>query len=252
MDGPDVDDDVDDEVDVDVVVERVVDVELLDDEEDELLVDDDEVLAADVLVDDDDDVDVVVAGRVVDVVVVDVEVVVVVVFFFRAVSSKPQTQPVHASPAGQSAAVSHVSPAAPSSRPSPQLDADAVNARRAVRRATSVPPSWHTSRRPSRFSRTFRSAPQAAQRARTTVTPSRFARRARAGAQSIGDRRVAGGIDDDRIEGAAGPLHERAVRQEAEVGAGGRRGLRDGGQREDDRERTADAKRRSRDARTKL
>ena len=162
---------VDDEVDVDVVVARVVDVELLDDEEDEMLVDDEDV------------VDVVVAGRVVDVVVVDVEVVVVVVFLFRAVSSKPQTQPVHASPAGQSASVSHVSPAAASSRPSPQLDADAVNARRAVRRATSVPSMVAHESATFTFRRTFRSAPQAAQRARTTVAPSRFARRARVGAQ---------------------------------------------------------------------
>jgi len=68
----------------------------------------------------------------------------------------------------------------------------------------------------------------------------------------IGDGRVAGCVDDDRIEGGTGPLHERTVRQEADVGAGGRRGLRSRGQREDDPDGTADAKRRSRDARTKL
>ena len=183
VDGRDVD------VDVDVVVERVVDVELLDD--DELLVDDDEVVAVDVDVDvaidvdvdEEVDDDVVLGARVVDVVVVEVEVVVVVVFFFRAVSSKPQTQPVHASPAGQSAAVSHVSPAPTSRRPSPQLDADAVNARRAVRRTTTVPSIVAQESAIFAFTRTFRSAPHAAQRARTTVASPRFAKRARTGPQ---------------------------------------------------------------------
>jgi len=68
----------------------------------------------------------------------------------------------------------------------------------------------------------------------------------------IGNRRVAGGVDHDRIEGGAEPLHERTVSQEPDVRAGGRRSLRGGSQREDDGDRTADAKRRSRDARTKL
>jgi len=167
--------DVDEEVDVDVVVERVVDV-------DELL-DDDEVLAFDVDVGEEVDVDVVVGGRVVDAMLVEVDVVVVVVFLFRAVSSKPQTQPVHASAAGQSAAASHVSPAPVSTRPSPQLDAEAVNAWRAVRRASSVPSMPSHASVTFAFKRTFRSAPQAAQRTRTSVAPSRFAKRARAGVQ---------------------------------------------------------------------
>jgi hypothetical protein len=68
----------------------------------------------------------------------------------------------------------------------------------------------------------------------------------------IGNRRVPGAVDHDRIEGGAGPLHERTGRQEPDVGTGGRRGLRDGAKCENDRDRTADAKRRSRDARAKL
>jgi len=94
-------------VDVDVDVERVVDDEVLDDDVDPLVDDDDELLD-----EEEDEVevdeDVVVGGRVVDVLVVEVDVV--VVFLLRAVSSKPQVHPVHASPAAQSAPVSHVSP----------------------------------------------------------------------------------------------------------------------------------------------
>jgi hypothetical protein len=172
-----------DDVEVDDVVGRFVDEDVEVGDEDELLVDEDEVVAVVVDVEDEVDDDVVLGGRVVDVLVVEVDVVVVVVFFLRAVSSKPQTQPVHASPAGQSAAVSHVSPAAASSRPSPQLDADAVNARRAVRRAISVPSIVAHESATFAFRRTFRSAPQAVQRARMTVAPSRFATRARAGGQ---------------------------------------------------------------------
>jgi len=99
-----VDEDVD--VAVELVVGGVVDVEV------EVLDDDVELVLVDV------------GGRVVDVLVVEVEVV--VGFFLRARAVSPHEQPAHGSPSVQSADVSHVSPAAASSRPSPQVDAAAV------------------------------------------------------------------------------------------------------------------------------
>jgi len=78
------------------------------------------------------------------------------------------------------------------------------------------------------------------------------------GTAAARDRHVATRVDDDRVERRNRPWDERRIHQEADVRAGrGGRALGAAGgpdQREDEpeRDRTADGKRRPRDARTKL
>ena len=129
-------------------------------------------------------IEVVVGGRVVEVVAVVVELVavvavvdvverrvVVVVDFFRlALTPRPQVHSTHSSSTGQSAALSHCSPAAVSSQPSPQTDAVAVNRRRFVPFAENAPTSVvQVASATFAVSRTSRSVPHAAHRARTVL-----------------------------------------------------------------------------------
>jgi len=154
------------------------------DEDDEVEVeveDDDD----DVEVEDDDVLDVVV-GRVlvvattVDVLVVDVEVV--VVFFLLALEAAvPHAQPTQGSPSAHGAEVSHCSPPAASSRPSPQMDAGAVKCRRPVPRAMKEPTMVvHAGSSTFALIRTPRSVSHAAKRTRTVVRSPRRLTRARA------------------------------------------------------------------------
>jgi len=127
---------------------------------------------------------VVVVGRVVEVVAVVVELVavvavvdvverrvVVVVGFFRlALTPMLQVHSTHSSSTGQSAALSHCSPAAVSSQLSPQTDAVAVNRRRFVPFAENAPTSVvQVASATFAVSRTSRSVPHAAHRARTVL-----------------------------------------------------------------------------------
>ncbi len=178
-------------VDVDVEVVVLVDVDVDDvvvvvvDDVGPVVVDDVELVvgtAVDVELDDDVDV----AGRVLDVLVVELEVV--VVLFLRAMAVVAHTQPLHGSPGAQSAAGSHSSPAAPSTTPSPHVEAAAVKRRRGVARAESVPPSdVHAGSSTLATRRTPRSPSHAAQRTRTFATVPRRVTRARAGPQSAID-----------------------------------------------------------------
>jgi len=126
--------------------------------------------------------DVVVVGTRVDDVVVD-EVAVVVVFFFRPSVvvdvSLLQMHVVHTWPARQSALVSHCSPAAVSSRPSPHVDGFASKRRRFAPRAVNVPVRRpHDMRSTFARSRAPRSPPQSVQRARTVLRAPRRPTRA--------------------------------------------------------------------------
>src|SRR5262245_38743657 len=139
------------EVDVELVVGCDVDVEEL---EEVLLLE--ELVLDDVLV---------VVTRVDEVLVVDV--VVVVVFFLRSVVvlvwATPQAHAMQACPSAQSAAVSHCSPAAGSTRPSPQVERGASNRRRFRARALNVPAiDAHDVSSTFAFRRTLRSVPHAA------------------------------------------------------------------------------------------
>ncbi len=152
---------------------------MLEDEDDD--VDDED----DVEVEDEDVLDVVV-GRVlvvattVEVLVVDVEVV--VVFFLLALEAAvPHAQPTQGSPSAHGAEVSHCSPAAASSRPSPQVDAGAVKCRRPVPRAMKEPTMVvHAGSSTLALSRTPRRVPHVARRTRTVVRSPRRLTRARA------------------------------------------------------------------------
>jgi hypothetical protein len=118
------------------------------------------------------------------VVVVSVVVeVLVVVGVFRWVvvvvedEPPPQTQASHDSSAGQSAALSHCSPASTSIRPSPQVDRGASKSRRLVARALKVPTSAVQEESSTRaFSRTLSRCGE----------PTSSARRSRVGAPPYG------------------------------------------------------------------
>src|SRR2546428_1012379 len=177
----------------DVVVGRKVEVDVLEVDEDV----GDDVL--EVVVDEVEDVvelklleleleEVLVVGTLVDeVLVVEVEVV-LVVFFLRASVvvdvSLPQRHAVHISPAAQSAALSHCSPAVASSWPSPQVDLEASKRRRLVVRALNVPTSdVHDASSTFALNRTLPSVPHAAQRARRMIRPPRRRMRAWTGGE---------------------------------------------------------------------
>jgi hypothetical protein len=180
-------------VDVEVVVGREVDVELevvvgrvVGDDVDvevDAVVEDDVELVLGVAVELVDDVEVAgavdVAGCVLDVLVVELEVV--VVFLLRATAVIAHVQAPHGPSGPQSGAVSHSSPAATSTRPSPHVEAPAVKRRRFTPRAASDPVSVaHPDSSTLAASRTPRRSPHVDQRTRTDVTASRRAMRARA------------------------------------------------------------------------
>src|SRR5436190_12928940 len=134
--------------------------------------------------------DVVDDGAVVVVVVVEVvlvvevvdavgRVVVVVGFFRLAVAPRPQVHSKHASPSGQSTALSHCSPVVVSSQTSPQTDAVPVNRRRFAPFAENAPTSVvQVASATFAVSRTSRSVPHAAHRARTVPVWRRLVTRA--------------------------------------------------------------------------
>src|SRR5262245_2824484 len=163
------DDELDVELEVDVV--REVEVELD-------VVEDDEVVergAGLVVVE--------MVGREVELLVV-VEVDVVLFFRLFELRLDAHVQALQPCPP-QSAAVSHSSPAATSSRPSPQVDAGAVNCRRFAPRPTKVAVRLVHASSTCAFRRTWRSGPHAPQRTRTMVRPFRCDMRARADGQPL-------------------------------------------------------------------
>jgi len=176
---------VDGVVAVELVVVGLVVVELL---VVELLVVDG-LVVVELVVDVDEVEDVVVVGRRVDEVVVDEVAVVVVFFFLPSVVvdvSLPQRHLVHVCPGRQSAAVSHCSPAAVSSLPSPHVDGFASKRRRFTARALNVPVRrLHDARSTFARSRASRRAPHAVHRARSVLRAPRRPTRATAGEQPL-------------------------------------------------------------------
>jgi len=130
-----------------------------------------------------------VGGAVVEVLVV---AVVVVVVFFRRVAAleesepSPQTHAVQSWPSAQSVAVSHCSPAAASTQPSPQLDARASKRRWPLARALNVPvKELQEVSSTLVFIRMPRRVPHAAQRARSVACRPRRWIRACTGEQPL-------------------------------------------------------------------